>query len=299
MILYFWFARRASYVNHQLGRALRGTIIYAMFLLVGIGILGTLERLTPLNGFLVFGIASVLGGSNALPRISNREHSSNQPILINILIQENWKYGRWLLVSSLLFWLTNHAYQVLIGSLASLAEAGTLRALQNLTNPVVQINTALGLLYVPWASRRYVEGRLETLKRDSLVFSALSATVALVYLLIMTIFGDEIVQVIYNEKFADTSWVLPFLAFVPVVGGLTTGWMTAIRIMGKTSLVMMVDLFGAVFTLTAGIVLINILGLLGAVIGIVFSSAARLPVMLFVWRVAVRQDRELLKDIGD
>ena len=289
MILYFWLKRRSCYVNFQISRALQGTITYAILLLVGIGLLQALGHLTPLNGFLVFGIASLVGGTVVIPVKNENELSAEQGLLSSNLIQENWKYGRWLIVSSLLFWLTNHAYHVLIGSLVGLTEAGTLKALQNLTAPVIQINTALGLLFIPWASRRYTEGGWRTLKRDALLFSALTVMIGAIYFLLILVLGVDFVRVIYNEKYITTSWILPYLASVPIVAGLTSGWMTALRIMEKTSLVMIVDVIGASFTVTAGIILIYRFGILGAAIGIVFSTACRIPALVFIWRKIDRQ----------
>ncbi len=197
------------------------------------------------------------------------------------------------MLSSLLYWLTGHGYYVLTGSILSLSDTGALRALQNLISPIIQMITALGLLFMPWVSGRFARHGRESLKRGVLAFSATSTLLAILYLLVITPLREILFQLLYGGKYIETSWLLPYLALLPVIAGLTSGWLVGLRILKRTSLVFIVDIIGATLTLTVGVILVNALGLTGAVIGMVLSSASRIVVLPSLWAKAMETQREI------
>ena len=67
--------------------------------------------------------------------------------------EQHWTYGRWLLVSSVLSWVTGDIYYPVISSFSGMAAAGALRALLNFVLPVAQMFTALSIFVLPYASR--------------------------------------------------------------------------------------------------------------------------------------------------
>ncbi len=111
------------------------------------------------------------------------------------------------------------------------------------------------------------------------------------YLLFILLTRGLALQLVYAGKYSDTAWLLPYLALMPVIAGLSSGWLLALRILEKTSLVFLADLVGAILTLTLGVFLVTKLGLAGAVIGMVLSSSSRIVILPFLWAKANKTQR--------
>jgi O-antigen/teichoic acid export membrane protein len=286
MILYCWLVRRAWYIEHRLGRAVSSTLVYAVTLVGGIWALHLVGAMSPFAAFLVNGGAAITACWSFVPIITGTRNRTTESARTAGLALQNWRYGRWLVISSLLYWLTGNAYYVLTGSMLGLSDVGALRALQNLTNPVLQVVTAFGLLFMPWISRRFADQGRDALKKGIIMFSAASTAIAVVCLILILPTGRALVQILYKGKYLENAWLLPYIALVPVTVGLTSGWLVGLRILEKTSFVFLADIVGAVLTLTVGVAMVRSMGLTGAVIGIVVGSASRVIVLPLLWRAS-------------
>jgi O-antigen/teichoic acid export membrane protein len=79
------------------------------------------------------------------------------PISFRTVLVEHWKYSRWAVLSTVVFWFSGEAYCVLIGMLLGSANAAGFRAVQNLCMMLPNLVTALSVLLLPHAARTYVE----------------------------------------------------------------------------------------------------------------------------------------------
>lgn len=279
LILFFWLIRRACYTRHQPGKALLGTVVYSVALVGGLYLLERSALLTLFSTFVWMGVAGVVGGvfQYVILRYGSVSASAFPAGATKGLIRENWQYGRWMLVASVSSWLSTWAYFVLAGNFLDLAEVASLKAIQNMVLPLTQAITAFTLLFAPWASERFALYGMRALEDAMRAFSILLATLCLLFFLTVWFFRDPLMDLLYGGKFSHATWILPFFLLHPLVTAITASWQYGLRIIERTRDVMILHMIGGVTTLTAGVLLIGVYELRGAVAGIVLSSLTPLP----------------------
>jgi O-antigen/teichoic acid export membrane protein len=294
LVLYFWLQRRTQYMKGDIGRAIVGTMMAGVGFLLGIIFLEVAEKLTPFYVFLIFGASSFVAG--LFLRFSMPDRKSRSPTLLitRDIVWENLGYGKWLIVSMALHWLTTNAYQVLAGSLLSLSDVGVLRALQNITSPMIQVITAMGLVFMPWLSARYSEAGKVGLIKGIWMFSLAGGGLALTYLIVMWVTAMPLFNLIYANKYASQSWLAPYYCIWPVVPAVTTGLLIGLRVLEKNIEIFKVDLLGAILTVTLGIWLVRQYGIAGAVGGIIMSTCGRIIVLPVIWRYVLKSTDKVI-----
>ncbi|MCL4249802.1 MAG: oligosaccharide flippase family protein [Anaerolineae bacterium] len=281
-MLYFWYVRRKWYVAQHIDRALVGTIIYAVTQLIIVLSLQRIGGLTPFSAFAAIGVAGLIASWAA--QLSQIEQDSVSAALpMEQVVSENWKYGKWVMLAGVLSWLTWQGYSVLTGSILNLADAGGLKALQNLINPVTQLITAFSLVFMPSIARRHAEYGDRVLYRDLLLYSVFLTAITVSYWLLLVIFQEPIFNLLYGGQYGEYLHALPFLALLPVVIALTTSWAIGLRVLRQTRLLFWLDSIGGLLTITVGVVLVYQYGFTGVVAGSLLSSFSRLPVLVILW----------------
>ena len=286
-ILYFWYVRRKWYVLQHIERAVIGTTLYAVIQIVGAALLHHLGALTPLSAFATIGAAGLIAG---LVGQSTRtdEDEAPQSLPLPPLVREHWQYGKWLMIAGIFAWLTGYSYNVLTGSILSLADTGGLKALQNLINPVTQLLTAFNLVFIPWIARRHAERGSQGMNRDLALYAVFSTGCAALYWVALSLFREPIFSLLYGGRYTEYSDLLPALALIPLVSAFTASWTIGMRVLRQTQLLFWVDSIGAAFTITVGVLLVVQFGLSGAVAGSVISTVIRIPVLIVLWRRATK-----------
>ena len=288
-ILYFWYVRRKWYVNQKIGRYLIGTTVYLIAQLAFVWGLQQAALLTPLTAFLGVAAAALL--ASAAARLSSEESDVEpEPVNLRNIIKENWTYGKWVLLASVLFWLTGQGYNVLTGSLLTLSDTAGLKALQNLVNPIIQVLAAFNLVFLPWISRHHAENGLGASNKYFLLYAFFVTLAALAYWIFLVVFSAPVFDLLYRGQYKEYIYLLPILAVIPIVSALSASWALGLRVLRQTRLLFWVDSVGAVFTITFGVLLVSQYGLGGAVVGSAVSSVSRLPVLAFLWRRATREN---------
>jgi len=198
--------------------------------------------------------------------------------------RENWTFGRWLLGGQLAAWCSLEVYPILAAGLISFAAAGAYRALQTLVAPVHVVIAALDPFLTPRASR--AEARLG---RDALRRVLRKAFIFLVapvgaYLLLVTLAAPVLLEILFGDK---------YLAYVPAVGlfalqyGLWFSYfpfMVGLKAVQRTRPIFVAHALAIVAMFTVGIVLIQALGVYGAVLGQVLNALIALTVIGLAWR---------------
>ena len=280
--------RRKWYVVQRIGHAVIGTAVYAAGQLLATLVLREAGVLTPFSVFAAIGAvalvaASVVRGAHVQPDAVETTLPMRQ------VIEENWHYGKWLLLGGIFYWLTGQGYNILAGSILSLADTGALKALQNLINPITQLFIAFNLVFMPWMSRRHAELGSRVMMRDLMAYTAFSTASAAIYWVALILVREPLFDLLYGGAYREYVHLLPGMALLPVVTALTSSWTIGLRILRKTHLLFWVDSIGGIFTVSAGVVLVYRFGLPGAVAGSVISTASRLPVLIMLWRHATRE----------
>jgi O-antigen/teichoic acid export membrane protein len=294
VILLFWFARRAFYLEGKPSGALRGSLVYSASLVVGLMYLNHLSLLSAFAAFLLMALASLVASGALLYRLRPRPFIGYKIAEISPrrIIRENWGYGKWVLAITLVHWLSGDVYYILVTAFLGFEEAGVLRALQNLVMPITQATTAMGLLLLPQTSGRLASNGFATLKEDVYKITILNAVLTTTYFLILLAFGDKLLHLMYGDKYAEFAYLLPYLIAVPVVMALGSGVQTGLRVLQVPWVIFAGYCVTAILTLSVGVGFVRLWGLLAVAIGGLIGAGSLTIVVIWYWKRTFYEGKE-------
>lgn len=270
LILFYWICRRVAYLKFAPGLAVLGSATYCASALVLVLVLR--EWLSPFTGFLIQALAAMPAvvvlwaslGSSAEPQAG----PSNPKIL-----RQHWRYGRWVLGSAIVNWVSGYAYYVIVGALLPMQDVAALRALRNLTEPCYRAMAAIILLVLPWASARLVEEGIQGLRRRTRQLNLLFGGCALIYFLALCVFGNRVMNLLYAGRYNGSSHLL-VLATAPLVFiAASLGSEIAVQVMQSPSEVFLAYGASGALTFLLGVPFTHYWGLVGGLVSILISSA--------------------------
>jgi O-antigen/teichoic acid export membrane protein len=288
LILFYWICRRAAYLRFAPGLAVMGSAIYCLSVLILA--LALRSWRSPLMGFVIQSLAAIpaalllmrplKSGTDTQPGPSNQE-----------VLCEHWRYGRWVMGSTLVTWISGYGYYVLVGMLLPMQDVAALRALRNLTEPCYRAMAAIILLVLPWASSRFSEEGRRGLQRRTLQLNLLFGGSALLYFATVALFGNKLMGLLYAGRYNGSANLL-LLATAPVVLiAASLGSEVAVQVMQAPSEVFLAYGVSGGLTLLLGIAFTRYWGLRGGLISILISSAA-------VWVVLTYRCQKRLRAVA-
>lgn len=288
-VTYLWYVRRVYYVLGRPGLASAASAIYAASLLASVAALAIADRLGPSQALLSIGIAAAIAAE-----VGGRLGSLNLPPpgrlvdgldVLRATGRRSWEYGRWLLASTVLFWLGPYGYVPLVGLFGGLEGAAALKALQNLLVPLQQGSTAVGSYFLPRiavASAR--KGPVEV-QRYLLKWGVVPIVAAGLYGAGVILLGPKLIRALYGEGVYDGyEWMLPFLATIGVLEMVSLVVGIGARAIEKPRYVLLSFAASAGTTLLVGLPALERSGLAGALVSMTAASfaGAVAAVVLFV-----------------
>jgi O-antigen/teichoic acid export membrane protein len=288
-MLFFWLWRRAAYLDTRPAVAARGaaanlfTTVTLMFLLHAFG------WLTPFMAFVVQGmgggIASVLLIRSVRPHF---EPCWNDATMRTIW-KRHWEYGRWVVITSFVFWAAGDAYYLLVGSSLGMSDVAAFKAVQNFVKPINQFIGAITLLLVPWVAARFADrdgsSFQDAIQRINLLFIGASV----IYLVFLLSLGKWLTAFVYGGKYTQFAYLLPLMALPILFTAAAEGQSIAVRAMQAPSEVFLAYTAAAVPTILVGVIFIRHWGLIGAALGLAFSSVAYFLTISYRYRIRLKQ----------
>jgi O-antigen/teichoic acid export membrane protein len=280
-VSFFWLWRRAAYFQFTPGIAVRGSCIYAAIIFLGLYFFKHKHWLSPSSAFLVQGVAAAIASAVLVRSVMPDSQAGDSILSESAVLGGHWEYGKWVIATSLGYWLTTSACYVFVGLFLPLQRVAELKVLQNLSMPVNQSLAAQTNLLLPIASARFSDYGLAALRKITNMFTIVFTTSALAYLLFLILFGRRLMVLIYPASYVHLSYLLP-LSAIPVV--LIAGAQgTAIEFWARRlprEVFWGYSISGAV-SLPLGILLTKYAGLTGALIALSGSAAVFLGVVLY------------------
>ncbi len=267
MVLAFWLARWSFYTQSQPAKALKITVFYSIGILASIIILKLTGLISSEMVFLTTGLVSLLTSSSIL-------WGAQKHVLRTAVIEHtrmHWGYGKFILVASILQWFSIQFYLVLVSTNLSLTDGAGYRAIQNLAQPLEQVGTAMGLLLIPWFSRRYANDSTSSLKKILWVNWVL-VLFGLLYMVAVWEGKDFLVHAVYQGKYDAYTWLIPYMIGFPIIMALSKGAQIGVRVLEKPGVLLIAYLCSGIVTVIFGPVLINGYGLKGAAVGRLLSA---------------------------
>ena len=274
-LLLLWLARRMCYVVLRPSIAVAGSAFYLVFVGAGLFALAHLGWLGAFTAFALMGSGSVLASGLLLWRIGLLKRAAVMGPCLSwrTALRENWAYGRWLTLTTLLSWTTVQVQTVLAASVLGLASAGALRALQLPSLAMTQVIAATTLLVIPSMSHELGSGNLVRLRKKAVVTTVGLAALGIVFVAGLFLFSAPLEKLLFGGKYASCAWLMPILGLVPVFTGFSAGLFLALRVLLKSHLELIACAFSAVTALVLAILLMPRWGLAGAAASIVGSMA--------------------------
>jgi O-antigen/teichoic acid export membrane protein len=226
LLLAPWTLRRVFYVLGRPAISAFGSMVYAFVLL---GALHLVHRAGLLSAASAFWTMAFAGAASTLVMVLCVPAPQDTPVPLREVVLQHWHFGRWLLAASLLVALASQAPVLLAGHLLGLREAGALRAMHMLSQPMLLSITALSALAVPEMSASFARGDEYAVHRVGVRLSSCLLAAALAFEVLLVAFPHRVASSVYGSRFANEAVLLPWLGLIPVILAGTAGAQAAFQ----------------------------------------------------------------------
>jgi O-antigen/teichoic acid export membrane protein len=290
-VLLLWLLRGAFYVRMSPQNAVAGSSVYCAVLLIGMAVLYYLRQLSAFGAFVAMAIAALVGSVVLLIRFRLLARSDQELVGWKDVSLKHWEYGRWILLSSFLTWLSGDVYYPLVSSMSGMAAAGDLRALLNFSLPIAQALNALTVFTVPYAARVYQTAGLSALLAAIRKIGAVFVAIAVCYWAVVVVFNKPIMDALYRGTYADVASLLPLIAIGSLPWNFAYVPTIAFRAFRSSVSLLVIYCVSSAISLGIGIPATRMYGLRGTLWAMILSYAAALvTALMLLWR-KVQADR--------
>lgn len=296
-LLMLWLARRMCYVAERPAVAVLGSATHLCLVTAGMFLLYRFWQVTAFEAFLLIGFGSGLAACLVLRKLGVGRMSRTicPRIPWATVLRQNWNYGRWLTLTTLLSWVSGQTQVLLTASLLGLTAAGILRAMQLPSLALTQVISATTLLVLPSLARELGQGNLRRLCRKAELTSFFLTAAGGLFVLLLILFSEPLERLLYAGRYHSTAWMIPMLGLAPVCTGFCSSLSYALRALGKSKYEIRAYVLSALTAVASSAVYLPRWGLKGGCASIVLTAGA-LAVSIFViykrWGVRERRQEQ-------
>jgi O-antigen/teichoic acid export membrane protein len=292
-ILLFWLVRRVFYALLQPSWGVVSGALYFVFLLTAIFALNRTNCLSTMTAFLAMGAAGLFASILLLLRFVPAWKSETAGPTIQEAAVQHWRYGRWALASAVIGWFPGHVYYALLPAWLGLEGAAGLRALMNFVLPVLQAISALTMLLLPILVRDRQAGGAQRMNRTLVLFLTIFCTGSAIYLLGLWIFRDSIFQTFYGGKYSQyAGWPLFLTGLLPLGTCASAVLGDALRALERPDSIFWCYAGSVIGAVAVGIPLSALMGVTGALAGLLASSFITVLMMGWSYKKSLQQAGE-------
>ena len=300
-ILYYWYLRRAFYIEMQSGMAMLTSFIYSTLLILAILLIQSVGHLTSSAAYLAMSLSSLVAAFFALKRLDLHllgKGGNEAGLNVKVVNRELLGFGKWILPAYLAGWFTTLSFPFFITVLLNAQSAGAFRALQNLFLPVQQLLAAITLLVLPWLARQKSDHGSAKLFTVTQVAAGITALGAGLYCFLIVIFRGDIVAFLYaSEFYSSFNNLVIFLAVSTILGSAPLILGLALRVLGQPNIILWSKGAGAIFTLAFGIPMIWMFRMNGVIFSLISSSLVEVSLLMFLY-LRVKRGTLLFSNAG-
>jgi O-antigen/teichoic acid export membrane protein len=272
-VLLFWLVRRAFYVKLAPQGAAMGALFYSTVVLGGLWVVYQRGVLSPFSVFLLMGLGALAASGLQLFRLRPTMKPRLGNPSLSAVGHEHWDYGRWVLAAAVASWVPWNIQYALLSASSGMAAAGQLRALLNLTLPVAQGLEPLFLLSLPYASGVYSARGVRGVEGLTRRLTVLFTCAAIAYWAVVVALRKPILLFLYAGKYTEIGSLIPWIALASLFRSAGYGPMVALRAVQSPASTFVACCLSGLFALAVGIPVMRALGVSGAVLSIIASSA--------------------------
>ena len=279
-VLLQWLIRGSWYLRLEPVPAAWGAALYAILLIPGVLALQTWGLLTAVTGILMMGAAGLVSGLWLLIRIRPAWDAS---LTMREVWRESWRYGRWELGIALAAWLPSSFCYPVTASVLGEAQAGVLRALQNFALPVTQALTSVLRLAQPYLSARFGhDGQAPA--RPVWLLTTLAVAGASLYLGVVFVLREPLMNILYHGKFSDSIELLPFFILPVVLAAGTESVGLGLRAMRRSNRLLLGYVAASIVYVATGVLAARAAGLSGVAATLVLANLASFLTVALLFR---------------
>ena len=274
-LLLLWLARRMCYVAQRPAVAVLGSALHLCLVTAGMFFLHRFKHMSATGTFLLVGCGGCLAACLVLYRLGLPKRGRVIQFRISWItaLRQNWNYGRWLTLTTLLSWVSVQAQVFLTASFLGLSSAGILRAMQLPSFAIAQVISATMLLVLPSLARDLGEGNLSRLHRKAVFTSFFLSAMGILFVVFLFFFSGRFARLLYGERYESFAWLIPLLALAPVFTGFCCSYSYALRALGKAKYELLAYVLSAFTAVLSSVVLLPRWGLRGAIASTVLTTA--------------------------
>lgn len=281
-------ARRLQYVRSRPHRAAASSLVYFVSGVAGVIALPRFGTSSGAEGVLIVAMSSLFSSLVVWTDFGLRWPDLRQWRPIREVFWEHWGYGKYLIAMSVLVGATLQVQTSFVGWALGLETLAVLQAMLITVYPITHALLALNVLALPVFARRLARSGGSVPTHILVLVGLAGGSIALGYELVLFLFKDDIVRMLYGPTFASGASLLPVLGLTGVFIGATSGHTVLLRAAARPRLFLAAQVVYAATGIVAGVVLTLTLGLMGAAIGIsvaYFALAVATVVMTRFLRV--------------
>jgi O-antigen/teichoic acid export membrane protein len=190
------FARRFAFAHLRVGTACCIDLVVSVAQIAGIIVIFFADRLDATTAFIATGIAASIGGSMGLAKM--RRSFSLRLDLLAPSIREHWRFGRWVLASSLLITIQTYFVHWLLAFISGTADTGVYSACLTSVRVLNPLLLGIGNVSGPLAARAFADGGLNRLR--SLIGKVSSCLIPVLglYCILVHAVGDQVIAFLYR-----------------------------------------------------------------------------------------------------
>jgi len=186
-------------------------------------------------------------------------------------LREFLTYGAPLTPNSLIRWITDSSDRYIVGLFIGLSAVGIYSAAYTIGNLVHLFIAPIQFILFPELSRLFDENKIETVRTylsNSLQYFLLLTIPSVMGL---SVLARPILEIFTTPEFTAGSNVIPFIALAGLFGGIFQIIINITHLFKKTQFNLFVHVIAAVTNLALNIILIPLIGILGAAIATLIS----------------------------
>lgn len=265
-----WLIRKTFYVISKPRFSLSYSIVYCFLLLSAIFICNHQHWLSIYTSYIIISAASLVSLVSVVAFL-RKGSLQFQKEKLSAISKQNWKYGKWMLLTGILMALVGQAPIYLAGLLMTTDASGVVTAIQNLVLPMGMSISAVSSLLIPKFSRDYQEKGLQFIQKEKWAFTGILVFISLIYETLLIFFASPLEKIIYGGKFLSYTYLFPIWGLIPIFMAITAGFSVEIKASKNPKGIFQTAIVWAIATFSTIFFLVDRLGLLGVSICTVFG----------------------------
>jgi O-antigen/teichoic acid export membrane protein len=282
------FVRRIAFAHLQVVQVLLLDVAVAVLQLGGLAALALSGRLTAVSAYGAVGLACALAGGSAF-FLMRKQFAFCRPSIARDL-RLNWSFGKWAFAGQVVYLIMAYGMSWLLAFLASTDATGSYAACMSLVMIANPLLLGLNNFFSPQAIHVFQAEGLKALRQLLLRMAFVLTGVVSLLCVTLIVISDKLLTMFYGAPLPGQVQVVSILAISMLMYGLSMTAENGLIALNRPRVVFWGNVAGLVITITAGVTLIALNGIVGAALAALAGTTAATAVKVVWIAAAFRRD---------